>query len=125
VLNDGLKAMPSHPQLLWDLANLLLDGGNVEEAGEQITLLSKTNPAPEAVEYLQARVAIARKRWAEAGSSCSARVPLEAVGASCCNRWTSCLRSATRRSTTVARLAALERREAAPAAGRRLASTSL
>lgn len=82
VLTEGLQTLPSHPRLLWDLTNLLLDGGKTDEAVEQIGKLAKTNPAPETVQYLQARVAIARRRWAEAAQLLQLTRPsLEASGA--------------------------------------------
>lgn len=82
VLEEGLKTLPAHPQLLWDLTNLLLDGGRLDEAKERIVKLSKTNPAQEAIEYLKARVAIAEKKWPEAARMLQrTRPPLEQAGA--------------------------------------------
>jgi tetratricopeptide (TPR) repeat protein len=52
--------------LLWSLANLLLDGKDLTEAEAAITELTQANVAPAARDYLQARMLMIQDRWAEA-----------------------------------------------------------
>jgi tetratricopeptide (TPR) repeat protein len=52
--------------LLWSLANLLLDGKDLAEAQAAIDDLTKANVAPAARDYLQSRVLMIQDRWAEA-----------------------------------------------------------
>jgi Tfp pilus assembly protein PilF len=69
-LRDGCNAVPNpnHGDLLWTLANVLLDGPNedLDEAQRTIVLMARSNPAPASLDYLNARVQINRRNWAEA-----------------------------------------------------------
>lgn len=53
-------------ELLWTLANILLDGRQVDEARPVMTELAKTNMTPAAGDYLQARIHMIQARWHEA-----------------------------------------------------------
>jgi cellulose synthase operon protein C len=52
--------------LLWSLANLLLDGKDLSDAQAAIVELTQANVAPAARDYLQARVLMIQDHWAEA-----------------------------------------------------------
>jgi len=52
--------------LLWSLANVLLDGKDLAEAQVVIVELTRANVAPAAHDYLQSRVLMLQDRWAEA-----------------------------------------------------------
>jgi tetratricopeptide (TPR) repeat protein len=65
-LNEGLQALPDQPDLLWLLANLLLDSGKLDEAGQVIGRMRKANGSPTGIDYLEARRLFADGRWAEA-----------------------------------------------------------
>ncbi len=73
-LRRGLEAIEDAPDLLWQLANLLIDARNLEEAKEVIEDLVATEsggtqevpPAAVAAAYLKARIAFAESQWREA-----------------------------------------------------------
>jgi cellulose synthase operon protein C len=67
VLRRGLKEVPSgrQPNLLWDLANLLLE--NEEEANEAIDGLRKAGFSQPQVDYLRARLLVNEGEWFRAG----------------------------------------------------------
>jgi Tfp pilus assembly protein PilF len=69
VLRDGLKRFggPAQADLLWTLANVLLDEGNAEQCREAeglITQLEKVKSS--AVPYLQARLRLRHEDWGQA-----------------------------------------------------------
>ncbi|MEI7457927.1 MAG: tetratricopeptide repeat protein [Pirellula sp.] len=68
ILRDGLKAIPGSPQLLFELAQLQLDAGKLQEAEELIVDLRirKFREAP--VRYLEARILAARGQWRQAAT---------------------------------------------------------
>ncbi|MHB1037152.1 MAG: tetratricopeptide repeat protein [Pirellulales bacterium] len=65
-LQEGLKAVPGAPALLWDLAELQLDAGELKNARETIKRLVVAGYAPEPLEYLNSRILAADNKWAEA-----------------------------------------------------------
>jgi tetratricopeptide (TPR) repeat protein len=69
-IRRGLEDIPAdqHFELDWTLANLLLDGGELDQARLVIDKLKKA-PQTNAVEYLQARCAMRQKRWFEAAGT--------------------------------------------------------
>jgi tetratricopeptide (TPR) repeat protein len=52
--------------ILWDLANLLIDGKDTKQASKTIEDVRQSQPTPGAVDYLQARLHMAEGSWAEA-----------------------------------------------------------
>jgi tetratricopeptide (TPR) repeat protein len=65
-LRRGLEARPGQALLLWELANLLLDDGRVDEAREAgLSLQEEGVPGPW-LDYLEARLLLAAGRWPEA-----------------------------------------------------------
>lgn len=65
-LQRGLKAIPGQPDLLWNLAQLELDQGNVATVTKLIEELRSRNYAEAPLRYLQARVLVADRKWREA-----------------------------------------------------------
>jgi tetratricopeptide (TPR) repeat protein len=65
-LEAGLKEMPGRLELLWDLANLRIDAGEVDEARSLIGRLGRGTTTPAVGDYLQARLLIHDGRWFEA-----------------------------------------------------------
>jgi tetratricopeptide (TPR) repeat protein len=53
-------------ELLWSLANLLLDGGDVAEAEKAIAELRTVGVNPPVLSYLEARVLVCKTQWAAA-----------------------------------------------------------
>src|SRR5207249_1180021 len=51
--------------LLWDLANIQIDGNNRAEAGKVIDQIEGAQPTPGAVDYLRGRLKMAEGRWSE------------------------------------------------------------
>jgi tetratricopeptide (TPR) repeat protein len=69
-LQDSVKVVSGQAQadLLWTLGNLLIDTDHWQEAEEKaIVPLSKAGQSPATVSYLQARILVGKKEWAEAG----------------------------------------------------------
>jgi tetratricopeptide (TPR) repeat protein len=65
---SGLRAVPpdNRYELLWTLANLLIDGGDVAETRKTAGQIQDyTGPTP-SVDYLEARCLMAQERWLEA-----------------------------------------------------------
>jgi cellulose synthase operon protein C len=62
-LEDGLKATARSPQLLWSLANKLIDIGKPKEAHKIIAELRTTEPHKELINYLIAREEFAQEHW--------------------------------------------------------------
>jgi tetratricopeptide (TPR) repeat protein len=75
-LEEGLQVLPEQPDLLWVLANLLIDRSKLEQAGQVVVRLRKANGAPTGVEYLQGRILLAQGRWAEAARLLESNRPL-------------------------------------------------
>jgi tetratricopeptide (TPR) repeat protein len=65
-IQEGLKALPDRPNLLWMLANLQVDTGEREKAEQTIAKLTKTDLAASGLAYLRARVLLLQGRWSEA-----------------------------------------------------------
>jgi tetratricopeptide (TPR) repeat protein len=64
----GVKALTGTPQLdlLWTLGNLLIDSGEVAEAENVITQISKASNSPQSIDYLRARILLHQGQWSEA-----------------------------------------------------------
>ena len=65
-LRRGLKALPDQIELKWVLADLLVTTGKLNEAKEAITALRQGTVTGELLDYLDARILIARSQWYEA-----------------------------------------------------------
>jgi Tfp pilus assembly protein PilF len=68
VLARGLEARPGDVLLLWDLADVLIGAGRVDDAEKQALAILKKNPTfhPAGLAFLEGRVEIARGHWIEA-----------------------------------------------------------
>ena len=79
VLRDGVAALPTRAPLLLMLADTLLQQNEIAEAEQTITrfkeVFGQTNPA---VGLFEARILVARQRWAEAKQKLQAVRPLVA-----------------------------------------------
>lgn len=67
-LRAGIEAVPLKDrfELQWALANILLDGGDLDEGRAVTRQIQDNNPGPGAVDYLQARALMHQGRWFEA-----------------------------------------------------------
>src|SRR5262249_41356557 len=67
-LQDAARAIngPDRFNILWDLANLLIDGKDMKQASKAIEDVRQSQPTPGAVDYLQARLHMAAGQWADA-----------------------------------------------------------
>src|SRR5262249_20596969 len=67
-LRTGAKAVPPQAQfeLLWDLANLLIDGAELDQADAVIAQIRQANATPASVDYLHARMRMHEGHWPEA-----------------------------------------------------------
>ncbi|AGA29620.1 tetratricopeptide repeat protein [Singulisphaera acidiphila] len=66
-LRRGLKALPGQVDLLWSLADLLIQTGKLDEAaGEIKTLRQKSEILTAPIDYLDGRLLIEKGRWPEA-----------------------------------------------------------
>jgi predicted Zn-dependent protease len=65
-LNEGLEALPEEADLLWLLANVLLDNPRLGKADKVVDQMCKANGPATGIEYLRARGLLADGRWAEA-----------------------------------------------------------
>jgi tetratricopeptide (TPR) repeat protein len=67
-IRRGIQASTgvARTDLLWSLANVLLDGKDLAAGQAAIEELNQNNVAPAARDYLQARVLMLQDRWAEA-----------------------------------------------------------
>jgi tetratricopeptide (TPR) repeat protein len=67
-LRRGLGAVAAASQfdLLWALANVLIDGNKLDEAEKTITQIRKQNYSTIGIEYLQARCLMQQGHWSEA-----------------------------------------------------------
>jgi tetratricopeptide (TPR) repeat protein len=69
-LDQGLKALPAQTDMLWLLANYLIDDdtepANRERAREMAVQMKKAKAPPTAVDYIQARLLLVDGRWSEA-----------------------------------------------------------
>ena len=63
ILRQGLKVLPRSSHLLWLLANLLIDMDKLQEAEREIRELQAINYPAKLVEYLNARMEMARGQW--------------------------------------------------------------
>lgn len=62
-LQEGLNATDDHPQLLWSMANLLIDARRIEKADEITGKLQDFNYPDALVGYLKARIDFIQSRW--------------------------------------------------------------
>ena len=62
-IEDGLKATSRNPQLLWDLANVLIDVGKPKEAENVIRELATADYPKQLIDYLKARNELAQGHW--------------------------------------------------------------
>jgi tetratricopeptide (TPR) repeat protein len=67
-LEDAVRVIKGSERfnLLWDLANLRIDGGDMQQASKVIADIGQSQPTPGAVDYLNARKHMAAGDWAEA-----------------------------------------------------------
>jgi tetratricopeptide (TPR) repeat protein len=65
-LQQGLLAVPSQPNLLWNLVNVLIDAGLVAEAEAPVLQLRELRQPQALLEYLASRILIAKGKWFEA-----------------------------------------------------------
>ena len=63
VIEDGLKATSRNPQLLWDLASVLIDLGKPNEADKVIRELATADYPRQLADYLKARSELAQEHW--------------------------------------------------------------
>ena len=68
VLQAGAKALkgPAKAELLWTLANVLIDGNAMSESQAVLTQMTKVNASAASLDYLNARMHMQRGNWAEA-----------------------------------------------------------
>ena len=62
-LRRGLQATNEHPQLLWSMANLLIDAGQLDEASQYVDKLSAAEYPEALVGYLRSRIEFNRGNW--------------------------------------------------------------
>lgn len=65
-LEQGLKATDRNAQILWNMANLLIDLGKLEEAEKNIAELRTTEYPRPLIDYLSARIEYVQGRWRNA-----------------------------------------------------------
>jgi tetratricopeptide (TPR) repeat protein len=67
-LRQGVNVLSGQAQadLLWTLANLLIDDSDWTQAEAVVGRLSQTGSAPTAVQYLQGRILLGREDWSQA-----------------------------------------------------------
>ncbi|MCI0460203.1 MAG: tetratricopeptide repeat protein [Gemmataceae bacterium] len=67
-LREGLQKVHLRDrfELQWALANILVDGGDLEDARKVIVQIQDNNPSPGAVDYLNARGLMHQGRWFDA-----------------------------------------------------------
>jgi tetratricopeptide (TPR) repeat protein len=75
-IEEGLQVLPDQPDLLWVLANLLIDRKDLERAGQVVARLGKANASPEGLDYLRARMLLVQGRWSEAARILESALPL-------------------------------------------------
>ncbi len=67
-LRQGLAASPNHVDLLWNLSNLLIEDGKLDEAQQVAAQLKQTDFTADVEEYLQARILYSQRKWFQAAS---------------------------------------------------------
>lgn len=75
-LRRGLEKIPELPELLWNLANLLIQRGNLDEVEELLGRLAKLDLPRPRLEYLRAALMLRRGDWAAARRGLEAVRPL-------------------------------------------------
>ncbi|MBY0523322.1 MAG: tetratricopeptide repeat protein [Gemmataceae bacterium] len=67
-LREGAKSLtgPGQAEVLWTLANVLIDGGEVAPARAVVSQMARANASSAALDYLDARLQIEQGNWAEA-----------------------------------------------------------
>ncbi len=63
MVRQGLQVVKQNPQLLWALANLLIDANNLAEAKQTFDQLHAINYPMPFLQYLDARMEMARGHW--------------------------------------------------------------
>jgi tetratricopeptide (TPR) repeat protein len=74
-LQQGLSALPEQQDLLWLLANVLIDSKQ-PEAGKVVERLGKTKVSPTGIDYLHARLLLNEGRWVEAAKLLENALPV-------------------------------------------------
>jgi tetratricopeptide (TPR) repeat protein len=67
-LREGLAKVPGHSELLWNLADLLLQRGEQKEPAQTVAQLRRRGFTPALLDYLDARLLVARSEWLRAAS---------------------------------------------------------
>ena len=62
-------------ELLWNLADLLIDRGRWQDAPQLIDQVREQQVLPEAIQYLQARIEASKGRWIEAATELESIYP--------------------------------------------------
>lgn len=65
-LRDGLRRLPNNPELIYRLANTLIEQGKLREAEQQITALKAGGIIGPPVEFLECRLLVGQEKWTEA-----------------------------------------------------------
>jgi cellulose synthase operon protein C len=66
VLREGLKATNNHIDLMWRMANMMIDAEQTEAAGEFVTKLREADCPDPLLAYLEARIAMTKSDWQKA-----------------------------------------------------------
>ncbi|HZT81556.1 MAG TPA: tetratricopeptide repeat protein, partial [Gemmataceae bacterium] len=83
-LREGVKTLQgrAREEVRWTLANLLLDGGDADEAREEVARLERARYSAAGLEYLRARLLMHQGQWAPAARMLErARAAVEAAPA--------------------------------------------
>jgi tetratricopeptide (TPR) repeat protein len=75
-LEQGLERVPGHSDLLWDLADALLQAGKITQAGEVAERLRQVHFPAAMLDYLQGRIHMARQEWLRAARLLEGAYPL-------------------------------------------------
>lgn len=62
-LNKGINVVDEKSDLLWNLANILIDQGKIDQANDAINQLANTEHPKSAVNFLRARLAVSKGEW--------------------------------------------------------------
>jgi tetratricopeptide (TPR) repeat protein len=68
ILKNGLQVIPGSPDLLFSLAQLQLDSGNLVEAEELVAELNSRKFREAPMRYLEARVLVSKGQWRQAAT---------------------------------------------------------
>ena len=67
----GLEKNDTNPELLWEIANLLLDSHRPDEVDSLVARLRKASVAQPLLAFLEARLLLNEKRWRDAADNFS------------------------------------------------------